>query len=540
LSHVQGAPTSRRTGVPPYFTISLLTLLTICPQYVLNVSFILNQSIIQHGFQLGSYALLVPSLTSNLAFTLCVPLGPVLSSYFGLRRSYLALVLIFFVGSLLSAGSPQFPLLILGRTIQGLSAGALFLTILPVSLISFPNHVRNWFLLLAVGGLFGASAVGAVCGSLSLRADAWRLFYLLCGFPALLCFVIGKRVLPRQEVKEHAHHPMDVRGLVLLVATTACLVWPLVNLQKWGFHSISVWPFLALACVLFVAFVCVELRAESPLVHYRALHTPKQLSGFIMAIASHVALIAAVVGSAGFLRNVKTVAPAAMTQFYLWFFAGILIAALFSVFVYDTIGAGGLGILGSLAVLAVSIAWRSVQPDAPLPKLNVQMGCLGAGTGVVLISGALGTALAGDIHQARWRSVSLHFTRNLIGAVAAPVFGWMLYTETSIHYENLRSQVSLANPQVNAELADLIYRLMAHGLSATTAKSVAFYTVLVNAKIASLAHAFQDLFTVLSVTGFIMLLSSIGMTLSGKDRRLVQKEAHPDSHIIRDLPHKVS
>ncbi len=29
---------------------------------------------------------------------------------------------------------------------QGLSAGALFLTILPVGLISFPNQVRNWFL----------------------------------------------------------------------------------------------------------------------------------------------------------------------------------------------------------------------------------------------------------------------------------------------------------------------------------------------------------------------------------------------------------
>ncbi|GIM47695.1 hypothetical protein DNHGIG_32440 [Collibacillus ludicampi] len=94
--------------------------------------------------------------------------------------------------------------------------------------------------------------------------------------------------------------------------------------------------------------------------------------------------------------------------------------------------------------------------------------------------------------------------------------------------------------QVNAELADLIYRLTAHGLSPTTAKSVSFYMVLVNAKIASLAHAFQDLFTVLSVTDFIMLLSSIGMTLSGKDRRLVQKEAPSASHIIRELPHKVS
>jgi MFS family permease len=540
VSHAPGASTVKRTGIPPYVVISILTFLTIGPQYVLNVSFILNQPIIQNGFSVGSYALIVPSLVSNLAFSLCVPLGPVLARHFGLRRSYLALVLAFFCGSLMSAGSPEFPLLTLGRTIQGLCAGALFLTILPVSLISFPNRVRNWFLLLAIGGLFGSSAIGAVLGSLSLRADAWRLFYLLCGVPALLCFIMGYRVLPKQEVKEHAHHPLDVWGLALLVAALTTLVFPLANLQKWGLQSTYVWPYLVLACVLFAAFVWVELSAHSPLVHFRALHTPKQLFGFVMAIAGHVALIAAMVGSAGFLRTVKAVAPVSLTQFYLCFIAGTVLFALLSVWLYDRIGAGGLGILGSIAILVVSIAWRSVQPAATLSVLEMQMGCLGAAIGVVLVAGALGTALAGDIHQARWRSVALHFTRNVIGGVAVPVFGWMVYTRTAVHYEMLRSQVSLSNPQVSVELASMIQRLEAHGMEPEKAKALASYLVAANAKTASLLSAYHDLFTVLLVVGAIMMLASIGMALSGKDRRLVQREAPPASHLIRDVSRQAS
>ena len=67
----------------------------------------------------------------------------------------------------------------------------LFLTILPVKLISFPNKVRNLFLFFVISGLFGASAIGAVFGSLSLSADAWRWVFILNICSPVLCLVIG-------------------------------------------------------------------------------------------------------------------------------------------------------------------------------------------------------------------------------------------------------------------------------------------------------------------------------------------------------------
>ncbi|MGE6230068.1 hypothetical protein [Paenibacillus chitinolyticus] len=63
------AGTGNRT-IPSYLIIAVLTILTIGPQYFLNVSFILNQTLIQNTLTASSKGLLLLSIVSNLAFAL--------------------------------------------------------------------------------------------------------------------------------------------------------------------------------------------------------------------------------------------------------------------------------------------------------------------------------------------------------------------------------------------------------------------------------------------------------------------------------------
>ncbi len=205
---------------------------------------------------------------------------------------------------------------------------------------------------------------------------------------------------------------------------------------------------------------------------------------------------------------------------------GVIVAALLSTWLDDKVGAGMLGIIGSVVVIFVSAQWRNIGPDASFTTLNLQMGCVGGSIGMVLVSGALATALAGDIHQSRWRSVTLHFHRNFIAAIAAPVIAWFLYKETTIHYGNLRGQISLANPQVNMEMAGLTQHFMDSGQTIANAKALAFYTLIMNSQKASLLNTYQDLFTILLLSGVIMAMASIGMAVTGKGRSLVQQESH--------------
>ncbi|MEI0739299.1 hypothetical protein VQ056_26360 [Paenibacillus sp. JTLBN-2024] len=75
--------------LPPYLIISILTIFAIGPQYFINLSYIMNQAIIQNGLDLGSNDLLLPSTLSNIAFALGVPLGPAFTRKWGLRSNYL-------------------------------------------------------------------------------------------------------------------------------------------------------------------------------------------------------------------------------------------------------------------------------------------------------------------------------------------------------------------------------------------------------------------------------------------------------------------
>ncbi|MBT2654656.1 MFS transporter [Bacillus sp. ISL-18] len=518
------ASETEKVAVPQYLVISILTILAIGSQYFSNLSYILNQGIIQNGLGLGSNHLLIPSTLSNLAFALGVPLGPVLTRKFGLRKNYLTFVFIFLCGSIISVLSPGLIILIVGRIIQGLSAGMLFLTILPVSLRSFPNAIRNTFLFMVITGLFGSSAIGALFGSISLRADAWRWLFVLNVIASVCCLIIGFFGLPKHEEPVHDHSPVDKTGVFLLSLLMIVLAFPLCNLLEKGFTSLYVWPFLLVGLILLLLFVYVDVKAETPIVPFRTLKAPKPISGTIMAVASHVSLIVAIAGINGFLRNNLNLPFLYLSHFYFWFFVGIVFTAIFKTLFYDKWGAGVLGIMGSLIVLYISIKWRVIGPETTLSSLYFQVACLGAGISMTLVSGALGTALAGDIHQASMRSVTLHSIRNFIGAVISPVIGWFLTRQNAQNYEDIRGQVDPNSSEFKWEMTKLIHSLMGKHVSLSDAKSTAAYELVANSKKSAILGAYHDLFTFLLVLSIIMLIGSIGKTLTGKGRSLVQKQ----------------
>lgn len=468
----------------------------------------------------------MPSTLSNLAFAFGVPLGPVLTKKLGLRKNYLFFVLIFLFGSIISAVSPEIITLTAGRIIQGFSAGILFLTILPLSLISFPNKIRNTFLFMIITGLFGATALGALFGSVSLSIDSWRWLFYLNGFAAVLCLVIGFYVLPKNKKQDNkkADKTADKTGLFLYSLLMIVLAFPLCNLTQKGFTSIDVWPFLAAAALLLVLFIYVDLKAETPLVPFRSLKAAKPFSGTVMAIASHLALVIAIAGINGFLRNNLDLPFVYITYFWLWFFAGIVVTAVLKTLLYDKLGAGILGFIGSLAVIYVSAKWRVMGPETSLALLYFQVACLGAGISMVLVGGALGTALAGDIHQASTRSVTLHSIRNFAGAVISPFIGWFLMKQNAVNYEGIRESLSQNDPELKLEIMKLIQHFIGEGLPLTTAKSMASYELVANAKRSAVLGAYHQLFTILLVISVIMLIASIGKMATGKGRSLVQKQ----------------
>ncbi|MBS4175568.1 MFS transporter [Bacillus sp. FJAT-49736] len=509
--------------IPGFLIISFLTIFAIGPQYFANLSYTMNQEIVQNGLSLGSEHLQFPSTLSNIAFALGVPLGPVFTRILGVRKNYLTFIALFLCGSIINLFAPSLVILIIGRVIQSVSAGVLFLTMLPVSLKSFPNKIRNTYLFFIITGLFGATAAGAFFGSLSLSVDSWRWLFILNIISAVLCLIIGAIELPKIK-EEHEHQPIDKTGLFLLILLMVVISIPLCNLMEKGFTSYLVWPFLVVGLIVLILFVLVDLNAETPIVAFRTLKAAKPISGTVMAVASHVLLVLALAGINGFLRHNKDLPFHYLLIFYCWFFVGIVFTAIFKTLLYGALGAGKLGIIGSVAVMYVSWNWRTMTPDVSLPVLYFEIALLGAGVSMVLVSGALGTAFAGNLHFASMRSGTLHSIRNFTGAVITPIVAWSISTQNNIQYEKIRDHLGEFDPEAKLELADLTRKFVSMGLPAKDAQSMTSYELIVNTKKAAILMAYHNLFTVMFGVGVVMLAASIVKATTGKGIGLVKKE----------------
>jgi hypothetical protein len=121
------------------------------------------------------------------------------------------------------------------------------------------------------------------------------------------------------------------------------------------------------------------------------------------------------------------------------------------------------------------------------------------------------------------RSVTLHSIRNFTGAVISPIIGWYLTRQNAANYEGIRGHLDQNGSEFKLEMTKLIRHFMENGHSLASAKSLASYELIVNAKKSAILGAYHNLFTILLVLGVIMLLASIGKIVTGKGRSLVQK-----------------
>ncbi|MCM3021805.1 MFS transporter [Heyndrickxia ginsengihumi] len=520
--NVETNTNSSTIGIPSFVIISILTIFAIGPQYFINLSYTMNQQIIQNGLHFNSQFSLYPATLSNLAFALGVLLGPMIARNAGIRKHYLTCIFLFLCASILNVFAPNIVVLILGRVVQSLSAGMIFLTMLPISLRSFPGNIRNFFLFMIITGLFGSTAMGACFGSLSLNIDAWRWLFILNIITSIICLIVGYFTFPKH--KEHQKQPIDKMGIYLLTLIMFSLATPLCNLMDKGFSSFYVWPYLIVAGLLILIFIYVDLQKEVPLVPFATLKAAKPISGTIMAVASHILLVLSIAGINGFLRNDKDLPYHYLVHFYFWFFIGILITAILKTLLYSKLGAGVMGIIGSVAVIYVSLEWRTMNPDVSLTALYVQVACLGAGVSMVLVGGALGTALAGDLHKASLRSTTLHSIRNFVGAIISPVIGWYLSRQNQLHYEHIRSTLGQFSGETNMEISQLTKQFMQHGLPQSKAENMAFYELVLHSKKGAVLGAYHDLFTIMLIVSIIMILASIGKMATGKGLGLVPKK----------------
>jgi EmrB/QacA subfamily drug resistance transporter len=195
---------------------------------------------------------------------LVIPLGRI-GDLIGRRVIFCAGLLVFTLGSIVSALAGSITVLVTGRAVQGVGAAAMLALSLAIATVAFgvedrPRAIGIWA---AVSSL--ALAVGPLVGGAVAEYASWRWLFLLNLPLAAASLAVLAATMPESR-DESADRRIDVAGVVTLGAGLTMLVLGLVQGKPWGWTSVETLGSLAVGVALLGCFFVVERRASQPLV----------------------------------------------------------------------------------------------------------------------------------------------------------------------------------------------------------------------------------------------------------------------------------
>ncbi len=290
---------------------------------------------------------------SALSARLIETLGP--------RAAYLLAVAVFTAGSVICACAPSMPVMLVGRSVQGLGGGILFA--LSYALIRLVFDAALWSRAMAlVSGMWGvATLCGPAIGGVFAQTGQWRLaFWALLPVAAALALIVTFKVGGRESVPRAAPSPLPLGTLGLLVASVLAVTLASLSTGLGG-NLLGIGAGLAVAVLIAV----VDTRASKRLLPTGAYSIRAPLGALYAVMCLMVAAITTEIFVPYFLQVIHGLSPLAAGYMTAAMAAGWTLAALPSA-TRSGPAANRLIRVSPVVILASLIALALMTPDAAI------------------------------------------------------------------------------------------------------------------------------------------------------------------------------
>ena len=227
-----------------------------------------------------------------LALGITTPLAGYVSDRFGSKRMYLVGLALFAFGSLGSALSPNLPIMLVTRTIQGVGGGIAMPLGSAMLFEAFPPREQGFALGLYGMALLVAPALGPILGGFLVDRGLWRWIFLINIPIGVTGVVLGHYLL--REHKSPRRVRADPLGLATSVIGFGALLYAASIAADSGWTTTPVLAAAAIGLVSLAAFVTIELCvAKDPLLDFELFSNGVFLNASLVGWVTVMALFGA-------------------------------------------------------------------------------------------------------------------------------------------------------------------------------------------------------------------------------------------------------
>lgn len=202
----------------------------------------------------------------------------------GRRMVFVAGMVAFAIGSVISGSAGSEGMLIAGRVAQGIGGAALLSLSLALTAHAFPpaQQARALGIWAAVSAI--ALAVGPLIGGLLIEAASWRWIFFI-NVPVAAAGIAILFARGEESRDPSAPRRIDLAGVTVLAVGLTAIVFGLVEANEWGWGSARTLGLLAAGAVALTGFWALEHRRENPLVDFSLFRNRPYLGASAAAFA---------------------------------------------------------------------------------------------------------------------------------------------------------------------------------------------------------------------------------------------------------------
>lgn len=373
-----------------------------------------------------------------------VPISVFLVRTFTYRRLFLAAIIFFTVGSIVSAVAANFPMMMTGRAIQAVGAGILMPIGSNIFLMLFPPEKRGMAMGLLGVALILAPAIGPTIAGWLVQNYSWNIMFYGMSVLGFIIFFVSLRFFKLEQPLSKPK--FDTLGAVASTLGLGSLLYGFSQAGAKGWGSAQVVSMLLIGVIGIIFFVLWELRAETKLLDLTIFKVPVFSFTMLINIIITVSMYGGMILLPVYLQNIRGFSA---LDSGLLLLPGSLLMGLMGPIagkLFDRYGIRSLAIMGLIIMTYTTYEFTHLSMDTSYAYIMWMYTLRSVGMAFLMMPIMTAGMNSLNMSQISDGTAAQNTLRSVAGSVGTAILVTVMTQQTTFHAAEYANEVTSANP----------------------------------------------------------------------------------------------